>query len=101
MVATKQYGHVADASDQFGAGLRRDVIDCRTCCIAATDPQLDLDQFMMIEVAVKLGNQVWRHSGVADLNHRFEVVGQSTEVFLLFVVEFHDRIIGIAARMYR
>jgi len=27
-------------------------------------------------------------------------VGQPTEVFLLFVAEFHNPIIGVAARMY-
>ena len=68
------HGDMANALDKGGAGARRNVVDHGVALLAVVGGDLDLDQLVMLQCGVHLGNQCIGNALAAHLQHCFQIV---------------------------
>jgi hypothetical protein len=85
---------VTDALDQFGARRGRQLGQQSVPQVAVADPGADLDQFVVIERLVHLGDQVRGEAGIAYQHDRLAVVPEPTKVFALGGGEHEEEVVS-------
>ena len=72
---------------RFGAG--RQGLQCGVAFLAGQARQADLDQFMVPECALGLGDNAVADAGIADQDHGLQGVGEAAQVAALFFGKLH------------
>ena len=78
---------MADPLHELGSGRTREFPEQRVALLAIRRSRPHLDQFVIGERAVELGDQRRSDPGLAGQNNRLAIVSKSTEVLLLRVGE--------------
>ena len=52
-------------------------------------PDPDLDEFVVLQGLMQFSGQPAGNSAVTDLDNRFQVVGETAQVFFLFFIQLH------------
>ena len=81
---------MTDALHQFRARGPCELGEHRVALITVADPRPDLDELVIDERAVHLGDERGADPGLAGENDRLELVSKSAEVFVLRIAE-HGR----------
>ena len=82
--------NVADTLYQFRPCRQRELGEHRVALVAVADPRPDLDQLVIGERPVELGDERGAEPALAGENDRLAVVAKSAQVFLLRIGE-HGR----------
>lgn len=78
-----QQRHIAGALHECSATARTEFRNDVVATLPVTDFDADLDEFVMIEADIELGNDCVREAGVAHHDYRLEGVAQAAQVLFL------------------
>ncbi len=86
-----QHGDVADAADELRARALQQFREGYFTLVAISGANLDLEQFVVIKRDTQFQHDGVRHTGVSDVDARFECVGKATQAALFGFCGFHGR----------
>lgn len=82
-IGAKHEGRIADPLHEFGIAAFAEFRDQRIAGCTVSDPDLHLNEFMVVQRALVFGEQRFRQARIADHDDGFQLVSKATKVFFL------------------